>query len=72
MLGAMAGMCDTRFAAVEEAFAANFAAGLEVGAACAVVMGGRLVVDLSGGIAGDVAGIQGNLSGSAPRTVRSG
>jgi CubicO group peptidase (beta-lactamase class C family) len=71
MLGAMAGMCDTRFAAVEEAFAANFAAGLEVGAACAVVMGGRLVVDLSG-VARDVAGIQGNLSGSAPRTVRSG
>jgi CubicO group peptidase (beta-lactamase class C family) len=42
-------MIDPRFQAVEEAFRANFAAGLEVGAACAVVADGRVVVDLWGG-----------------------
>jgi CubicO group peptidase (beta-lactamase class C family) len=46
---AMAGWCDQRFAAVEAAFEANLSAGLEVGAACAVVADGRLLVDLWGG-----------------------
>jgi len=45
----VSGSCDARFAAVEEAFEANFAAGSEVGAACAVVAEGRCVVDLWGG-----------------------
>lgn len=47
----MAGSCEPRFEAVREAFEANFAAGLEAGASCAVVLDGRLVVDLWGGIA---------------------
>lgn len=42
----MAGRCDERFRAVGEAFAANFGDGLEIGAACAVVVDGELVVDL--------------------------
>jgi CubicO group peptidase (beta-lactamase class C family) len=50
----MAGSCDPRFEHVEEAFEANLAAGLEAGAACAIVVDGRLVVDLWGGVA-DVA-----------------
>lgn len=37
------------FEAVGDAFAANFAAGLDVGASFAVVRDGRLVVDLWGG-----------------------
>ncbi len=45
-MGGVPGHCDPRFAAVEEAFAANFADGLEVGAACAVHADGKLVVDL--------------------------
>ena len=48
------GTCDARFAAVEEAFAANLAADLEAGAACAVVVDGHVVVDVWGGVA-DVA-----------------
>jgi CubicO group peptidase (beta-lactamase class C family) len=43
------GACDPRFDLVEEAFEANLLAGLEAGASCAVVVDGRLVVDLSGG-----------------------
>ena len=43
------GPCDPRFGPVREAFAANFADHGEVGAACAVVVDGELVVDLSGG-----------------------
>lgn len=43
------GHCDQRFAAVEEAFRANFAAGEEVGANVALVVDGELVVDLWGG-----------------------
>jgi CubicO group peptidase (beta-lactamase class C family) len=42
------GTCEPRFARVREAFAANFARG-EVGAALAVYVDGRLVVDLFGG-----------------------
>ena len=47
--GAIQGECAPRFAAVREAFAANFAAGREVGASFAASVDGRLVVDLWGG-----------------------
>ncbi|HEY3887291.1 MAG TPA: serine hydrolase domain-containing protein [Caulobacteraceae bacterium] len=43
------GVCDARFAAVREAFAGNFAQHGEVGAAVALFVGGRKVVDLWGG-----------------------
>ncbi len=43
------GVCDRRFAAVRDAFAANFAERGELGAAVAVAVGGRFVVDLWGG-----------------------
>ncbi|HEY2709563.1 MAG TPA: serine hydrolase domain-containing protein [Caulobacteraceae bacterium] len=43
------GVCDPRFAAVREAFAGNFAKHGEVGAAVAIFVGGRKVVDLWGG-----------------------
>ncbi|MDR3512389.1 MAG: serine hydrolase [Caulobacteraceae bacterium] len=43
------GVCDPRFAAVREAFAANFAERGEVGAAVALSVGGRMVADLWGG-----------------------
>lgn len=43
------GVCDPRFARVRDAFASNFARGLEQGAGVAVVAGGRIVVDLWGG-----------------------
>ena len=43
------GTCAPRFAAVREAFAANFAAGQEVGASFAATVDGELVVDLWGG-----------------------
>src|SRR5438128_156563 len=43
------GRCDPRFAAVRDAFAANFAARREVGASFAATVGGELVVDLWGG-----------------------
>jgi len=46
------GHCDPAFAAVREAFAANFAERQEVGASVAVSVGGRMVVDLWGGSAG--------------------
>jgi CubicO group peptidase (beta-lactamase class C family) len=42
------GSCDAAFAAVREAFTANFDDG-EIGAACAIVVDGRTVVDLWGG-----------------------
>jgi CubicO group peptidase (beta-lactamase class C family) len=42
------GTCDTAFRAVREAFAGNFADG-EVGAACTVIVDGRVVVDVWGG-----------------------
>ena len=43
------GDCDARFAAVREAFAANFADQDEIGAAVCVRVDGRCVVDLWGG-----------------------
>lgn len=43
------GVCDARFAAVREAFAANFVRHGEVGAAVAIALGGRVVVDLWAG-----------------------
>jgi len=43
------GHCDPRFAAVRDAFAANFAAGREVGASFAATVEGEPVVDLWGG-----------------------
>ena len=45
------GECDTRFGAVREAFAENFARHGEVGAAVAVTVDGRPVVDLWAGYA---------------------
>ncbi len=45
------GTCDPRFTGVREAFAANFAGGLDVGASVAVSLAGELVVDLWGGFA---------------------
>jgi CubicO group peptidase (beta-lactamase class C family) len=42
------GFCDAAFVAVRDAFAGNFVEG-EIGAACAVVIDGRAVVDLWGG-----------------------
>src|SRR5437773_1365658 len=45
------GHCDPRFLAVRDAFAANFAAGREVGASFATTVEGELVVDLWGGYA---------------------
>lgn len=43
------GTCDPRFEKVRDAFAANFAAGQEVGASFAATLDGELVVDLWGG-----------------------
>lgn len=43
------GRCDARFARVREAFERNFAEDGEVGAAVAVMLDGRMVVDLWGG-----------------------
>jgi CubicO group peptidase (beta-lactamase class C family) len=43
------GFCDPRFAAVREAFRANFSERGEPGGAVAVSVGGRVVVDLWGG-----------------------
>ena len=43
------GECDPAFAGVRDAFAANFAAGLELGASLCVEVDGRAVVDLWGG-----------------------
>jgi CubicO group peptidase (beta-lactamase class C family) len=43
------GLCEPRFAAVRDAFAANFEAGREVGASFAATVDGRFVVDLWGG-----------------------
>ena len=43
------GFCQPRFQAVREAFAANFAAGSETGAAIAVAIDGEPVIDLWGG-----------------------
>jgi CubicO group peptidase (beta-lactamase class C family) len=45
----LAGQCDSRFAAVRDAFATNFEVDGDVGASVAVVLDGKLVVDLWGG-----------------------
>jgi CubicO group peptidase (beta-lactamase class C family) len=45
----LGGTCDDRFAAVRDAFAANFAQNGEIGASFAVTQNGELVVDLHGG-----------------------
>ncbi len=45
----MCGACDPRFARVRDALAGNFRAHGEVGAAVALVVGGRVVVDLWAG-----------------------
>jgi CubicO group peptidase (beta-lactamase class C family) len=50
------GAVEPGFEAVAQAFAANFAEHGEVGAGCAVYVGGRKVVDLWGGIADRDAG----------------
>ncbi|MGA8046851.1 MAG: serine hydrolase domain-containing protein [Dermatophilaceae bacterium] len=49
------GAVDDGFGPVADAFRANFAAGAEVGAACAVYVDGRPVVDLWGGYRDGVA-----------------
>ncbi len=43
------GTCEPKFAAVQDAFAANFAEGLEMGAAAAMTVDGEFVVDIWGG-----------------------
>ncbi len=43
------GECDTRFAAVREAFGKNFEQGVEVGASFSAVVGGECVIDLWAG-----------------------
>ena len=43
------GTCKPEFAAVRDAFAANFAEGLELGAAAAMTVDGEFVVDIWGG-----------------------
>jgi len=45
------GLCPPRFAVVRDAFAANFAAGAELGARFALAVDGEIVVDLMGGFA---------------------
>ncbi len=45
----VAGSCDPAFAAVRDAFARNFADGLELGASLAISIDGRNVVDVWGG-----------------------
>ena len=45
----VAGICDTRFASVQEEFARNFAERGEIGAAVCVMVDGTPVVDLAGG-----------------------
>jgi len=47
----IAGVCDARFGAVRDAFAANLATRSEIGAAVTVALDGRVVVDLWGGFA---------------------
>lgn len=50
------GFADDEFGPVADAFAANFADGTEVGAACAIFRDGRLVLDLHAGLADRTAG----------------
>jgi len=46
---AIHGLCPPRFAAVADAFAANFEEGLELGARFALAIDGEIVIDLMGG-----------------------
>jgi hypothetical protein len=62
----MAGSCDRRVESVQHAFDDNLAVGLEAGAACAVVVDGRLVVDLWGGTRRDTAASPPGGGGSQP------
>jgi CubicO group peptidase (beta-lactamase class C family) len=48
-MAAVDGTCDATFAGVRDAFASNFADGLELGASLSISVGGRNVVDLWGG-----------------------
>ncbi|MBM3504446.1 MAG: beta-lactamase family protein [Alphaproteobacteria bacterium] len=50
------GTCDPKFERVREAFAGNFRSGDEVGAAVAVMVDGRMVVDLWGGVRDQASG----------------
>jgi CubicO group peptidase (beta-lactamase class C family) len=50
------GFADERFGAVADALARNFDEFPELGAAVAVYVGGRKVVDLCGGIADEATG----------------
>ena len=50
------GSCDRRFRPVQEAFERNFAEHGEVGAAACLVVDGRPVVDIWGGLAGPATG----------------
>ena len=50
------GICDPRFSPVRDAFRENFASRGELGAAVAVSIDGRIVVDLWGGVADKVSG----------------
>ena len=43
------GLCPPRFAALADAFTANFAEDRELGARFALAIGGEIVVDLMGG-----------------------
>jgi CubicO group peptidase (beta-lactamase class C family) len=45
------GLCDQRFGAVRDAFAENFARGLEIGASVCITWNGKTVVDLWAGSA---------------------
>src|SRR5580692_5522963 len=45
----ISGLCPPRFAAVRQAFEANFAENLELGARFALAIDGEIVVDLLGG-----------------------
>ncbi|MBV9662347.1 MAG: serine hydrolase, partial [Actinobacteria bacterium] len=49
MTPSVQGTCDPAFAAVKDAFASNFDAGLETGASLAVGVNGRVVVDIWAG-----------------------
>jgi CubicO group peptidase (beta-lactamase class C family) len=47
------GTCDERFIAVRDTLAANLDSGQDVGASVAVVLDGRPVVDIFGGVIDD-------------------
>jgi hypothetical protein len=63
----IAGFAAPRFAAVQDAFAANFAQGLERGARFTVVQAGEVVVDLWAGVADGPAWRTAPASGRSTR-----